>query len=128
MSNHTRKCIVCGAEYEYCPSCSKYSKLPRWKFNFDVENCMNLFMIAGSYNSKTITAEEARNQFNACDLSKKDSLSPDVANVINQVFAEAKDEAVETKSESKEEVEKPVERQKKEYDRHYQKRHDNFRR
>lgn len=124
-----RKCIVCGSEYEYCPSCNKYSNMPRWKFNFDLENCKNIFMIASAYNSKTITSDEARAQFEACDLSNKDSFSASVINVIKEVFPNSN---VEEKQKSPEVIREnnsdaKIERPKKDYNKHYQREHDRFR-
>lgn len=127
-----RKCIVCGSEYEYCPSCNKYSNMPRWKFNFDVENCKDIFMIASAYNSKTITAEDARLKFEKCDLSKKESFSESIVRVMEEVFSNKEenknvDSKREVSTDTVIEQEKKDAQPKKEYNKHFQNRHDHFR-
>ena len=66
-----RKCILCGKEYEYCPSCRKDAKKETWYAIYDSENCKNISKALTDYNLKRITKEEANETLSTCDLSIK---------------------------------------------------------
>lgn len=57
---HERKCVVCGKAYQYCPRCKQYSTLPRWKIDFDCEECKEVYDAVDKFIFKHITAEEAK--------------------------------------------------------------------
>lgn len=48
-----RKCVCCGKEYEFCPSCKKKDQ-PAWMVSFCSEACKGLFNIVSAYNAKRI--------------------------------------------------------------------------
>ena len=50
-----RKCILCGKEYEYCPSCPKDAKKETWYAIYDSENCKDISKALTDYNLKKIT-------------------------------------------------------------------------
>lgn len=64
-----RKCILCGAEYKYCPSCKKDSKKESWYTLYDSVNCKNISKALTDYNLGKTTKEEAREALSKCDLS-----------------------------------------------------------
>ena len=44
-----RICTICGKQYEYCPTCSKYDHLPRWMDAYCSENCKDLYNITAGW-------------------------------------------------------------------------------
>jgi len=48
-----RKCVCCGKEYEYCPTCAKKDQ-PQWMVTFCSEPCKELFNIVSAYNMKRV--------------------------------------------------------------------------
>ena len=56
-----RKCISCGEQYYYCPTCSRSSALqPSWKSEFCSETCMTLWMTLTKYGMEHLTKDEAK--------------------------------------------------------------------
>ena len=53
-----RKCYTCGAEYDYCPSCSGGG--PEWKLLWDKEECKDIFEAISAYNLDLATADEVK--------------------------------------------------------------------
>ena len=64
-----RKCILCGKEYNYCPTCTKDRNKPLWHKLYDSENCKNIFNALNDYNFNLISKEEAQAKLRSCDLS-----------------------------------------------------------
>ena len=64
-----RKCVLCGKEYEYCPSCPKDMSKALWHKLYDSENCRNIFEALNNYNFKLATKEETRKILAKYDLS-----------------------------------------------------------
>lgn len=83
-----RKCILCGKEYTYCPSCPKDAKKESWYAIFDNENCKNISKALTDYNLNIISKAEARNALVACDLSIK--LNDHYRNEINAIIEKPK--------------------------------------
>ena len=101
MAN-TRKCLCCQRTYEYCPSCGNSSQ--PWKFNFDTEDCKEIFNVVSGYNMGIIgidKIEEVVKKFNITDFSK---YKEDVRDLLNSKIGKAgkatsikiKEEVVET--------------------------------
>ena len=88
MNKFNRKCIVCGREYSYCPDCSKDKDKPTWMNSYDTENCHTIFETLVSYNFKHITATQAKEIFDGCDL--KIPLHQGHKKEIDAIYAEAK--------------------------------------
>lgn len=82
-----RKCILCGNEYKYCPSCPKDAKKETWYAIFDSANCKNISKALTDYNLHKISKDEARNALLACDLSIQ--LNEHYRNEINEIIAES---------------------------------------
>ena len=83
-----RKCILCGKEYEYCPSCPKDAKKETWYAIYDSENCKDISKALTDYNLKKITKEEARESLSKCDLSIQ--LNDHYRNEINAIMVKPK--------------------------------------
>lgn len=83
-----RKCILCGKEYTYCPSCPKDAKKESWYAIFDNENCKNISKTLTDYNLNQISKVEARHALLACDLSIK--LNEHYRNEINEIIERPK--------------------------------------
>ena len=79
-----RKCILCGKEYTYCPSCPKDAKKESWYAIFDRENCKNISKALTDYNLNQISKVEARHALLACDLSIE--LNDHYRNEINAII------------------------------------------
>ncbi len=83
-----RKCILCGNEYTYCPSCPKDAKKESWYAIFDNENCKNISKTLTDYNLNKISKVEARHALLECDLSIK--LNDHYRNEINAIIEKPK--------------------------------------
>ena len=106
---NNRKCICCSVEYRYCNTCNEDKMKPVWHTIYHNENCKNIFNIASDYLAGAITKEEARQKFDACDLSYKNKLHNKIVEAIDDVYglkAEVKNASF---VESKENVVKNIE-------------------
>ena len=83
-----RKCILCGKEYTYCPSCPKDAKKESWYAIFDNENCKNISKTLTDYNLNIISKAEACHALLACDLSI--NLNDHYRNEINAIIEKPK--------------------------------------
>ena len=83
-----RKCILCGSEYKYCPSCKKDAKKEPWHKLYDNANCRNISKALTDYNLGKITKEDARETLSKCDLSIK--LNDHYRSEINAIMAKPK--------------------------------------
>ncbi len=87
MSNKTRKCVVCGTEFEYCPRSCREAK-NRWRFIYCGDNCHDIFnIITNVYDIQGVGA--AVDQLLDCDLSNMDNFRDDVKRKIDLIFDEA---------------------------------------
>lgn len=91
----SKKCILCGKQYKYCPSCTKDMKKEKWHMLYDSENCRNISRALTDYNLKKITKEDAQSLLRQCDLSKVDELNEHYRNEINEIMKEPEAPAVE---------------------------------
>lgn len=87
MSNK-RNCVICGAEYEYCPSCKKYNHLPRWMFLFDNQNCKDIYEIINQYDAKVIDKTEAKTKLAELDITKKESFADSFRKMIDEILVD----------------------------------------
>lgn len=90
MADKNKKCLVCGTAYSYCSTCAEYRNMPRWMSTFHSDNCRKIFNTVSSYLSKSIDATKAKEVLDTCDLTNKDSFSPNVNKVINEVYPTSK--------------------------------------
>ena len=91
----SKKCILCGKQYEYCPSCPKDKYKETWYMLYDSENCRNISRALTDYNLKKISKEEAQSLLRKCDLSKVDELEEHYRKEINAIMTEPEAPAVE---------------------------------
>lgn len=84
---NNKTCIVCGEKYTFCPTCANARDLETWKNIYCSENCKKIFHAASGYHAKTVTIEEVRTRFDACDLSYKDKLNENFIEAINAVYS-----------------------------------------
>ena len=85
-----RKCLCCGAEYRYCPTCGRYAREPKWRVEFDTLDCKEVFNAISGYNMGIRSIEslkEVLDNNNVTDFSKyKDSIK----NKLNELFPNEK--------------------------------------
>lgn len=68
-----RICHTCGKEYEYCPRCGRFATLPKWMFNWDTEECKDLFKALTNYNVGVAKKKDVKvvlDQYGVEDFSK----------------------------------------------------------
>lgn len=68
MANN-RKCLLCGAEYSYCPSCGADKRKPSWMTAYDKEDCKIIFETLSAYSMKKISNSEAKKIFKKIDIN-----------------------------------------------------------
>lgn len=83
-----RKCILCGKEYEYCPSCPKDKDKALWHKLYHSENCRNIFNTLNDFNFNLIDKTQAQERLSACDLSVE--LNDHYRNEINAIMEKPK--------------------------------------
>lgn len=82
-----RKCICCGAQYEFCPNCGSHT--PSWRRVYDNKECMEIAQILiASRGENAISKSEARKAMEKYPATlekifKNDSLT---ANGIKELF------------------------------------------
>lgn len=89
---NNKSCIVCGEKYTFCPTCADTKKLEMWRNIYCSENCKKIFHAASGYYAQTVSIEEVKARFDACDLSRKDKLNESYINAINVVYETKKEE------------------------------------
>lgn len=86
----TRKCIVCGEEYEYCNRCSSHSTMPTWMALYHDDNCRSIMNIATEYMAGNVTKADAKSQLDNCDLTNKKNFKESVVKAIDEICATKK--------------------------------------
>lgn len=72
MANN-RQCLCCGTRYEFCTSCSEHKGKPSWMFDYDTEECKDLFNAISGYNMgifKESKVKAVLRKYNITDYSK----------------------------------------------------------
>ena len=90
MARSTRKCIVCGKEYEFCGGCKRKNK-PSWMNLYHEENCKDIWHAITTFYDKD-GAVAAAERLSNLDLSDMDNFREDVKDKIEKIFAEAFDD------------------------------------
>lgn len=85
-----KKCAICGAEYEYCSSCSEKKHLPTWKNSFCSENCKTIYDTCVKYNMGNLAKDEAALILKTCDLSKRSKFTPATKRLVKEILAQPK--------------------------------------
>ena len=83
---NNRKCICCSEEYTYCGNCSEDRMKAPWHAIYHNTNCKDIFNAASDYLAGALTKEEAKEQFDKCDLSYKAKLHHKIIEAIDDVY------------------------------------------
>lgn len=68
MANN-KKCLLCGAEYSYCPACAEDRRKPSWMAAYDKEDCKIIFETLSAYGMKRISNSEAKKAIKDIDIN-----------------------------------------------------------
>ena len=82
---NNKKCIVCGTEYTYCPSCAEFANVAIWHNLYHDENCKEIFAIATDFNAKVLDKDVAKEKLGKCDLSNKKSFHNSILKAVNEI-------------------------------------------
>lgn len=85
MSANNRKCLLCGTEYEYCPSCG-HKIYDLQKVNFCSRNCKDVYQTVVDFNCESKTADETKEILKTLDLSKKDQYKESIKESLNKIY------------------------------------------
>ncbi len=91
-SKFDKTCILCGKYYQYCPTCSDYSKYPRWMTNCCSENCHTIFNTIMDYRIGSKTPAECKAILEKCDLSSRDKYEAGMNAFVTAILAENTEE------------------------------------
>lgn len=83
---NNRTCIICGKEYQYCPTCGSDVGKPSWYFIFDGENCHEIYETCVAYRDKVITTAEAYEKISKLDLSGLEDFAPSTKAQIEEIL------------------------------------------
>lgn len=81
----SRKCIVCGKEYEYCNRCNSHANMPTWMALYHDDNCRSIMNIATEYMAGNLTKADAKSQLDDCDLTNRNNFKESVIKAINEI-------------------------------------------
>ena len=88
MGRRSRKCYLCGTNYNYCPTCSTDLTKPTWMSEFHSEDCMKIFDTCTRFNMEMMSKSEAQEVLNSCDLSNRSNFKSYVQHDLEVIFAE----------------------------------------
>lgn len=86
MKRNNKKCIVCGKEYSYCPTCRGDANQPAWRSIYCSENCKSIMDIATDYNASELIKADAKKKLSSCDLSNKKNFKDGIIKTINNIL------------------------------------------
>ena len=84
MSAVKRTCLCCGKKFKYCPNCGGRSE--GYNFNFDTQECAELFNAVSGYNMGVTNANAINNvliRHNVEDFNKYDE---SISSVLFELF------------------------------------------
>jgi hypothetical protein len=87
MAKGSRKCIICGSEYTYCPKCGNGDKEETWRYLYDTELCNNIFDGVSSFSHGHIKKEEAKTKLEALKIPKGMKFNTEIKNQIDTIMA-----------------------------------------
>ena len=85
MPKNNRECICCGKTYRYCNTCADQVTEPTWKAIYCSKNCKDIFMTTTNYLAGDITKDEARKNYEQCDLSDRQNFKKRIIEVIDEI-------------------------------------------
>lgn len=86
MKENYRTCAVCRDSYQFCPRCKKDTEKPLWFFSFCSENCKNIYDITSQFENNKLNTDEAKEQLNRLDLSKRDNFGESYKISIDKIY------------------------------------------
>lgn len=87
---YTRTCKVCGAKYDYCPTCSGFSALAKWHINFDTDVCHDLFRTLSDYHMGNCKAEDVKAVADMYDVKSFSKFLPKYRLELEEAIKECK--------------------------------------
>lgn len=95
MTKANRKCVVCRQEYFYCATnCAESRGKPSWMISFCSENCKKVYDACAAFNAKMMSAEQAKNILDTCDLSDKGHFTVSTQKLILEIYETSKVEEI----------------------------------
>lgn len=88
---HKRICVVCGKEYEYCPTCGADRQKPSWMMSYHDNNCRMIWKVLSAVGAGQISKDEAAKQLNS--LNTDIELKSNIRDHINKIFEKPYKEA-----------------------------------
>ena len=100
---NVRKCYTCGAEYDYCPSCSNAMGGPAWKLLWDKEECKDIFEALSAYNLELATAAEVKEVLDAYGVNSYDGFKPSIRRQLQKIVPASGQKSVDIDSKKEKE-------------------------
>lgn len=89
-------CVICGNKYHICKICDeRKDSWESWKLLTDTSEHYQIFVILRDYDSKRITAEQARELLSSYDLSQKETWNLSIKKILNKIFGKQKNNRTE---------------------------------
>lgn len=85
MERGSRKCLICGKEYVYCPQCHKGDPKETWKYNYDDQKCRKIFEVISSYSFGHINKNTAKGRLTSLDIKDMhftDMIQPQIDDIM----------------------------------------------
>lgn len=83
---YKRICHTCGKEYEYCPNCSAFNSQPKWRANWDTEECKDIWNILVRYNTEGLDAARVKSVLNSYGVTNYSKYSSPIASQLKKMF------------------------------------------
>lgn len=87
MGKKNKKCILCGKQYTYCPTCQQDKDKPVWMNIYCSENCKNIFDGSTDYKAGEITEDQYKDILSKADLSRKNEFKDSVRKTIDELMS-----------------------------------------
>jgi hypothetical protein len=81
-----RICHTCGKEYDYCPNCAAYEALPKWKTNWDTEECKDVWNIIIRYNTEGIPASEVQAVLDSYGVANYSKYNAQISTALEKIL------------------------------------------
>lgn len=85
-ANDMRSCKTCGTKYKYCPSCSKYAKLPKWMWKCCSEECNELFDAISAYKMGVAEKSSIKDVLDIFEVTDYSKYTESIQNTLNELF------------------------------------------
>ncbi len=92
-----RKCIVCGAEYDYCRRCSQDKAKETWRNLYDTVDCMKLFNVCSAFKNNKMSKEDALEELK--DIKVPEKLNAEYKEILDSINGSSKKEKKKINSE-----------------------------